>query len=48
MESFAPEMKKQGAEENAEGLAYFASLSLAEVDGTPKPALAVWDEIRNR
>ena len=48
MESFTPLMEAQGAGEIAQGLAYFASIGLAEIDGTPKPALAVWDEIRNR
>ncbi|MBT3337888.1 MAG: hypothetical protein HN855_11000 [Anaerolineae bacterium] len=48
MESFAPEMEKQGAGRNVEGLSYFASLGFVKVDGTPKAALAVWDEIRGR
>jgi len=47
MESFAPLMREQGAGESVEGLSYFASLGLVEVDGTAKPALEVWDEIRN-
>ncbi len=48
MESFAPEMEKQGAGDNVEGMTYFASLGFVKIDGTPKPALAVWDEIRGR
>jgi hypothetical protein len=27
-------------------LGYFASVGLREFDGTPKPALAVWDAFR--
>ena len=48
MDSFAPLMKQQGAGDNVEGLSYFAALGLVELDGKPKPALEVWDAIRNR
>jgi hypothetical protein len=48
MDSFAPLMKKQGAGDRIEGLSYFASLGLVDIDGTPKLALDIWDEIRNR
>ncbi len=47
MDSFAPLMREQGAgDDDIETLSYFASLGLIEADGTPKPALAVWDSIR--
>lgn len=48
MDSFAPLMAAQGASDQVEPLSYFASLGLVEVDGTPKPALGVWDRIRKR
>lgn len=48
MDSFAGAMEEQGAGEGVETLSYFASLGLVTVDGTPKPALEVWDKIRNR
>jgi hypothetical protein len=48
MESFAPLMRQQGAGDSVEGLSYFASFGLVEADSTPKPALEVWDELRNR
>ena len=48
MDSFAPLMEEQGTGDNIAGLSYFASLGLVKADGTPKSALAVWDEIRNR
>jgi len=46
MNAFIPLMLEQGEGESIETLSYFASLGLVQVDGTPKPALAVWDEIR--
>jgi hypothetical protein len=46
MESFGPLMAEQGAADRLETLSYFASLGLVQVDGTPKPALKVWDKIR--
>jgi hypothetical protein len=48
MDSFGPLMRQQGAGDSVEGLSYFASLGLVEVDSTPKPALEVWDQLRNR
>jgi len=48
MDSFAPLMEEQGAGNSIEGLSYFASLGLVEIDGTPKLVLDIWDEIRNR
>ena len=48
MDSFTPLMRKQGAGDRVEALSYFASLGLVEIDGTPKPALEVWDAARER
>jgi hypothetical protein len=48
MDSFGPLMQEQGAEDMVEGMSYFAHLGLVEVDGRPKPALAIWDEMRDR
>jgi hypothetical protein len=48
MEAFAPQMEADGSGDNVAGLTYFASIGLVEIDGSPKPALAVWDEIRNK
>ena len=48
MDSFAPLMREQGAGDMVEGLSYFAHLGLVEVDGKPKPALEVWDGMRER
>ena len=48
MESFAPQMEANGAGENIDGLTYFSTIGLTEIDGSPKPVLAVWDEIRGR
>jgi hypothetical protein len=48
MDSFGPLMQEQGAGDMVEGMSYFAHLGLVEVDGKPKPALEVWDELRER
>jgi hypothetical protein len=34
------------SEEDIDTLGMFASIGLRESDGTPKPALEVWDRIR--
>jgi hypothetical protein len=34
--------------DDLETLGYFASVGLREADGTPKPALEVWDGFRRR
>ncbi len=47
MESIAGIMRQQGrAESDIEGLSMFASVGLRRFDGSPKPALAVWDTYR--
>jgi hypothetical protein len=46
LDSYAKEMCINHSD--IETLSMFTSLGLVEVDGSPKPALAVWDEIRNR
>lgn len=45
--SYAAAMRGQGqAEADVTTLGFFASVGLREADGTPKPALAVWDKLR--
>ena len=40
-------MRAQGRPEtDIETLSFFAALGLRQFDGTPKPALAVWDSYR--
>ena len=47
MDSYAEAMRRQGfTEENIQTLGMFAALGLREEDGTPKPALAVWDDLK--
>jgi hypothetical protein len=48
MDSFAPLMWDMGQSDRIEPLSYFAYLGLVQTDSTPKPALAVWDQMRNR
>ncbi len=48
MDSYAKAMRQQGlTDENIDTLGFFASVGLREFDGTPKPALEVWDSFRN-
>ena len=47
MDSFAEIMRSQGrAESDIEGLGTFAAVGLTHFDGTPKPALALWNAYR--
>jgi hypothetical protein len=46
-EAFARTMGAKGNKQDLQGLALFASMGLREKDGTPKPALAVWDSFRS-
>jgi len=49
IDSFAEEMKKQGRDpQDALSLGAFAYIGLRHTDGSPKPALEVWDELRKR
>ena len=49
IDSFAEEMKKQGRDpQDALCLGAFAYLGLRNADGSPKPALQIWDELRKR
>ena len=46
--AYAGTMTDQGMEaDDIETLGFFASVGLREADGTPKPALEVWDKFRN-
>jgi hypothetical protein len=46
-DSYGPVMITQGMDaEDQNTLGFFASVGLREFDGTPKPALAVWDSFR--
>lgn len=47
LDSYAEQMKKDGRDpKDAEMLGNFAYIGLLEFDGTPKPALEVWDSFR--
>jgi hypothetical protein len=47
MDSFAEIMRQQGRpESDVETLGMFATVGLPRLDGSPKPALEVWDAIR--
>jgi hypothetical protein len=47
LDSFAEVMRAEGRpESDIETLSFFAALGLRQFDGTPKPALAVWDSYR--
>ena len=49
IDSFVEEMKKQGRDpQDALSLGAFAYTGLRHADGSPKPALDVWDEMRSR
>ena len=49
LESYAEQMKKDGRDpQDAISLGAFAYIGLRNSDGSPKPALEVWDELRNR
>lgn len=45
--SYAPVMRRQGAsEKDIQTLGFFAQVGLRRRDGTPKPALVLWDSFR--
>jgi hypothetical protein len=46
MDSYGAYFRNQGLGDEANTLTFFSSVGLRERDGTPKPALAVWDEYR--
>lgn len=47
IDSYAQVMRQQGlSEENIHTLGFFASVGLRQYDGTPKPALEIWDSFR--
>jgi hypothetical protein len=47
MDSFGEIMRSEGrAESDIEGLSTFSAVGLTRFDGTPKPALALWDAYR--
>ena len=47
LDSYAEQMKKDGHNpKDAEALGNFAYIGLQNFDGTPKPALEVWDSFR--
>lgn len=48
LDSYAGIMKRQGQGDDVNTLGMFTSVGLREVDGTPKPALGVWDEFRSK
>ena len=46
LDSYMRWFRQHGARGDVSGLALFASTGLRELDGTPKPGLAVWDSFR--
>ena len=49
LNSYAKMMRKDGlSDENINTLGMFASVGLRQFDGTPKPALSIWDSFRNQ
>jgi hypothetical protein len=49
IDSYAEQMKKDGRNpQDAFALGAFANIGLRNSDGSPKPALEVWDELRQR
>jgi len=47
LDSYAAEMKKNGrTPKDAQTLGNFAYIGLQNFDGTPKPALEVWDSFK--
>jgi len=46
LESYAKMMRDQGQGQDVESLGMFASVGLTRFDGTPKPALELWDSYR--
>ncbi|MBK9927368.1 MAG: hypothetical protein IPP66_19030 [Anaerolineales bacterium] len=49
LDSYAKEMKKQGQDpQDAQSLGAFAYIGLVNFDGSPKPALDVWDGMREK
>jgi hypothetical protein len=46
MDSYKQSLESQGQGDKVETLRFFSTLGLRERDGTPKPALAVWDSFR--
>jgi hypothetical protein len=47
LDSYAEMMKQQGQGNDLGTLGLFASVGLREFDGTPKPAMEIWDSFRN-
>ncbi|MBN1311250.1 MAG: hypothetical protein JXB30_07510 [Anaerolineae bacterium] len=47
LDSYAPMMRKNGQSRDVDTLGMFVSVGLREFDGTPKPALQVWDAFRS-
>jgi hypothetical protein len=48
LNSYAPLIRKQGGQADVNTLGFFVAVGLREKDGTPKPALQVWDSFRTR
>ncbi len=47
IDSYAAEMEKQGrSPQDAQMLSNFAYIGLINFDGSPKPALEIWDSFR--
>ena len=48
LESYKKMMREKGQDADINTLGMFVSVGLRNADGTPKPALAVWDNFQNR
>ena len=46
-EAYRDFLAKNGMQANADTILWFAAVGLRELDGTPKPAMQVWDGFRN-
>lgn len=46
-ESYRDFFAKNGMQSNADTILWFAAVGLRELDGTPKPAMQVWDSFHN-
>jgi hypothetical protein len=46
LDSYANIMRQRGQDQDIDTLGWFASVGLRQHDGTPKPALEVWDNFR--
>ena len=46
-EAYRDFLAQNGMQSNADTILWFAAVGLQELDGTPKPALQIWDAFHN-